>query len=663
MTAPSIDYRKTLVHRPDKVTEGLDAFVDYMMGLWHRAARHAEQLHLRALAIDDQVKTVSGLSQHKLRARLDELQVSFRRGGQRANEQVDEALALLCEAADRTVGLRPFPVQIMCALALDSGYLAEMKTGEGKSMTAALAGVIAGWSGRPCHILTTNDYLAGRDADEFRTFYRYAGVEVGAVIAEMEPQQRQEMYRNGVVYTTSKEVLADFLRDRIRLGALHHPQRRLLRNLLEPYRKLEDTVVLRGIDTAIIDEADSVMIDEAVTPLIISTQHENPWLVDAALAANRLAGRLVEGADFTLDEKYREVNFTDSGYDMLEGVAPELPEMWRGTSRREEILRQSIVARQFYKRDQHYVIQEGKVVIVDEFTGRLMPNRSWSNGLHQAVEAKEGVELTNPTETLGRLSFQRFFRLFRKLSGMTGTAAEASEEFWHIYRLPVIPIPTNRPVIREVWEPRYFVDEDSKWAAIRDEIVAVHNTGRPVLIGTRSVKSSHKIAELLDQSRLDYRLLNAVNHAREADIVRDAGNPQMITIATNMAGRGTDIKLAPTVAKRGGLHVIVAERNDSGRIDRQLIGRCARQGDPGTTRIYASLEDDLLARFGSKILKRGAAAALRERPEYGVYAARWAFDLAQRSAQRLAYRQRKTVLRTDTWLDEALIFAGSEGIG
>lgn len=663
MAVPSVDYRKTLVHRPDKVTTGLDAVVDYMVGIWQRKASRAVMLQERAHRIHDAAQQWHGVAEHKLKSRLKEVQAEFRRQGPTREAVTDEALALLVEAADRNLGMRPYPVQVMCALALDSGYLAEMGTGEGKSLTAALAGAMAAWTGRPCHILTTNDYLAGRDAWEFRAFYQYCGVKSGAVISDLEPKNRQEIYLSGVVYTTSKELLADFLRDRIRLGALHHPQRRLLRNILEPYRALEDAVVLRGIDTAIIDEADSVMVDEAVTPLIISTQNENKWLVEAARAASTLVEGFEKDVDYELDEKYRELTFRDSGYSQLERVADELPGIWRGTGRREEIIRQAIVARELYKKDQHYVIQEGKIVIVDEFTGRLMGNRSWSNGLHQAVEAKERLELTNPTETLARLSFQRFFRLFRRLSGMTGTAHEAADEFWHIYRLPVMSIPTNRPVIRDVWEPRYFVEADDKWAAIRDEVVAVHAEGRPVLVGTRSVKSSETIAKLLDQAGVKYRLLNAINHAEEAQVVREAGYEKVITIATNMAGRGTDIKLAPAVAQRGGLHVIVAERNDSGRIDRQLIGRCARQGDPGSTRMFASMNDDLLIRFGSDIVKKMAKAALAEKPEQGKKLASLSCDLAQGSAQRLASKQRKTVLRTDTWLDEALIFAGSDGIG
>jgi preprotein translocase subunit SecA len=335
--------------------------------------------------------------------------------------------------------------------------------------------------------------------------------------------------------------------------------------------------------------------------------------------------------------------------------------MWRGSSRREEIVKQAIVAKEFYKIDQQYVIDEGKIVIVDEFTGRLMGNRSWGNGLHQAVEAKEGLELSDPTETLARLSFQRFFRLFRKLSGMTGTAKEAADEFWHIYRLPVMSIPTHRPLIRDNYKAQFFLDSDSKWKAVLEEIKLVHSQGRPVLVGVKSVKGSQKLADLLQEEQLQYRLLNATNHADEAYIIREAGREDGITIATNMAGRGTDIKLSPDVAKQGGLHVIVTERNDSGRIDRQLVGRCARQGDPGSSRIFASLEDDLMTRYGAYPMVKLAKFALVEEPKYGDLAVSETFNLAQKTAQRLAYRQRKTVLRTDTWLDEALIFSGSEG--
>jgi preprotein translocase subunit SecA len=660
MTAPSIEFRRTQVVKPDQITTGLDAVRNYFSGLYYRADVHGEKILTSAEAIYSQAEGYRGFSERKLKIALGESRTHFRRQNQ-TRKQVEHALGLLVEAAHRSLKIRPYPVQVMAALAMYEGYLAEMATGEGKSLTASLVGVMTGWSGRPCHILTTNDYLASRDAVEFHDFYRFCGVSVGSVIAEMEPENRREIYEKGVVYTTSKELLADFLRDRIRLGSLYHPQRRLLREVLEPHRNIGGEIVLRGIDTAIIDEADSVMIDEAVTPLIISNQQENKWLIEAATAASSLAEKFLLDRDFKIDTKYREVNFTDVGREKLIEVAPLLPEMWRGTSRREEIVKQAIVAKEFYKLDQQYVIDEGKIVIVDEFTGRLMANRSWGNGLHQAVEAKEGLELSDPTETLARLSFQRFFRLFRKLSGMTGTANEAADEFWHIYRLPVMSVPTNRPLIREYYEPMFFEKSDAKWAAVVEEIKSVHAQGRPVLVGVKSVKGSQKLADLLQEEQLAYRLLNATNHADEAYIIREAGREDGITIATNMAGRGTDIKLSPEVAKQGGLHVIVTERNDSGRIDRQLVGRCARQGDPGSSRIFASMEDDLMTRYGSRLVVKLANHGLIDQPKYRQKAVLTAFNFAQSTAQKIAYRQRKTVLRTDTWLDEALIFSGSEG--
>ncbi len=658
---PSTDYRRTWIPRPDKISEGLDAALEYVVGGYRRSQRFRAELERAAESIHASGMKAAKLTDRQLKIGLAESRDAVRRSGPGMARVVEEALPYVAEAASRTVGLKPYPVQIMAALALDRGYLAEMATGEGKSLTAAIAGVMAGWSGRPCHILTTNDYLAGRDAWEFNSLYRYCGLTAGAVVGELDPAKRKELYGHDVVYTTSKELLADFLRDRIYLGQLHHPQRRLLREILEPYRRIGDGVVLRGIDTAIIDEADSVMIDEAVTPLIISTQQENQWLVDATNAAGGLVN-LFESDDYTIDQKYREIEFKETGLDRLAEMSTELPPIWRGASRREEIMRQALVARQFYHLDQHYVIQDGKIVIVDEFTGRLMHSRSWGNGLHQAVEAKEGLELTAPTETLARLSFQRFFRLFRRLSGMTGTAKEASAEFWHIYRLPVISIPTHRPLIRDHLPPAYFQRADDKWQSILQEIEQIHGQGRPVLVGTRSVNSSRMIADLLDHACIPYRLLNATHHADEATIIKQAGQGQKITIATNMAGRGTDIKLTQDVVKLGGLHVIVAERNESGRIDRQLVGRCARQGDPGSSRVFASLEDDLITRYGSRSVRKLADLAFDQQRIEPRMLLNHAFNRAADSAQKLAYQRRKTVLRTDTWLDDALIFAGSDGV-
>jgi preprotein translocase subunit SecA len=323
------------------------------------------------------------------------------------------------------------------------------------------------------------------------------------------------------------------------------------------------------------------------------------------------------------------------------------------------LVQQALTAREFYHRDKQYVLEEDQVVIVDEFTGRLMPNRTWRHGLHQAVEAKEGLEVTNPSETLARLSFQRFFRFFRKLSGMTGTAREAAPEFWHIYGLPVLSIPTNRPCIREEIPDAVFPDGERKWQAIAEEVVRWNQTGRPVLVGTRSVKASEKLAAMLESRGLEFNLLNAIRHREEARIVAAAGQQGKITIATNMAGRGTDIKLGRGVAELGGLHVIATERHESGRIDRQLFGRCARQGDPGTAQAFMSAEDELIQRFVPAPMRNRLVSTIENQRVGSQRLAKTALSYAQRAAQRLAFRQRKNVLQMDTWLEEALSFTGS----
>jgi preprotein translocase subunit SecA len=419
--------------------------------------------------------------------------------------------------------------------------------------------------------------------------------------------------------------------------------------------------VLRGLDTAIVDEADSVLIDEAVTPLIISRPQKNSSLVEACEITHRLVEPLDAGRDYLINQRYKEISLTKEGERKVDEQSVMLNGIWRGSARREELVKQALTAREFYKRDQQYVVQDGKVAIVDEFTGRLMPNRTWRHGLHQAIEAKEGITVNDPSETLARLSFQRFFRFFRKLSGMTGTAKEASAEFWHIYRLPVMTIPTNRPCIRVSMPDRIFSTEREKFEAVVDEIEMLRNTGRPVLVGTRSVTASEKLALMLAARGLDYNLLNAVRHSEEARIVAAAGEKGRVTISTNMAGRGTDIKLGHGVAEMGGLHVIATERHESGRIDRQLFGRCARQGDPGAAQTFMSVEDELIRRFVSPLLRKRLAAALQGKTPGVDVLARIALFQAQRTAQRLAYRQRREVLKMDTWLEEALSFAGSGG--
>ncbi len=662
MITPTHDYRRTAHRVPDKSLKGLDAAVNTVFGAYHRRAKVLAGLREQADRADALAPQFLELASARLHDRLLEYRETFRRGGVIPDELLLHALAAIREASDRQLGLRPFVVQLMGALALHRGYLAEMATGEGKTLTAGVAGVLAGWTKRPCHIVTVNDYLVQRDSEWLQQLYHFCGVRVGHVTAQMQPLERQKGYGCDVTYTTSKELLADFLRDRLRVGPLRQPTRRLIRRMLQPQATAHDGLVLRGLHTAIVDEADSVLIDEAVTPLIISTTHKNDVLKEAGEIAEKIVTDLVPGVDYQRNARYREVELTAEGREKIAARCSALPGLWRGSERRLELVKQALTAREFFLRDKHYIIADDKIVIVDEFTGRPMPQRTWREGMHQAIEAKEGLPISDPSETIARLSFQRFFRCFHKLSGMTGTAHEASREFWQTYKLPVITIPTNRPCVREHWPDRVFAREDAKWEAVADEVVRVHATGRPILVGTRSVAASEKLAQMLGHRDLDFRVLNAVRLTEEAQIVALSGEPGHITIATNMAGRGTDIKLGRGVVDLGGLHVIATERHESGRVDRQLFGRSARQGDPGSAQAFVSAEDELLRRHLPRAVRELFLRVFKTRAPGHEKAAQAAFALAQRNAQNLAAKQRRAVLRTDTWLDESLSFAGVDTV-
>ncbi len=651
MNLPAQDYQSTRTIAPEKLPQGLDRWVHATVGHYRRRTFIGSRWLVQSERIIDRSLQHQGLSDQDLRGRLGNLRTAYRRQRQGHEQRLPEALALIAEAAARSLGMRPYKVQILGAIGIHHGFLAEMATGEGKSLTACLAAVIAGWTAKPCHIITTNDYLASRDAEELAPLYQHCELSTGSVSSDMTPAERKENYQKGVVYTTSKELLADFLRDRLALGNTHQSSRRQIRIKCNP---------MRGIDTAIVDEADSVLIDEAVTPLIISQTYENKPLTEACQAANRIAGVLAAEIDYRVDRRYREIILTEQGEEKISGMSTALADIFQGSARREELVLTALTAREFYQRNKQYVIEKDKVVIVDEFTGRMMPQRTWRHGLHQSIEAREGLPLSDPSETLARLSFQRFFRFFRKLGGMSGTAREAANELWHVYELPVLSVPTNKPCIRKALPSRFYPDQKSKWQAICDETGACHETGQPVLVGTRSVAASEAFADLLRERNIAFQLLNAVKHREEAKIIASAGQAGAVTIATNMAGRGADIKLGKRVAELGGLHVIVSERHESGRIDRQLCGRCSRQGDPGSARTYASLEDGLVRQYGPKtLLKLLLQTNSRNRPQSNRLVEHL-ISLAQQKAQGQAFRLRQIVMQTDDWLTEALSFARSE---
>lgn len=664
MPTPSEQHRYAVTRPVEKIYQGADAAVDYLVGLYRRRPTVRLKLHRHARGIDRIGAEARTLSDRHLRECLAEFRDDFRAHPDGSDQRLCRALAFIAEAAYRRTGLRPYPVQLMGALALHQGFVAEMATGEGKTLVAALAGVLAGWTHRPCHIVTVNDYLAQRDAEWFAPLYDHCRVSVGFVLSGMAPDARRAGYARDVTYTTGKELLADFLRDRLSIGPNPSRERCHLHACLgghAPDSAARAGLVMRGLHTAIIDEVDSILIDEAVTPLIISRASPNISLKKACLAALSVANDLRPGHHYKVEARYKEVKLTAAGFAQVAAVGNTMGGLWRAPRRWAELVEQSLTAREFFRKGQQYVMDNGKIVIVDEFTGRMMPQRTWRHGIHQAIEAREGIEISDLSETLSRLSFQRFFRLFDRLAGMTGTAREARRELWRIYRLPVISVPTHRPCVRRLRRDSFHVDMDSKLASVVNTICELHQRGRPVLVGTRSVSASEDLALRLGEIGIPFNLLNAISHREEARIVAEAGEKGRVTIATNMAGRGTDIKLGLQIRELGGLRVIATERHESGRIDRQLFGRCARQGDPGEAMAFLSLDDELMVRFlpGGGRLRHLVRLFLRLRLPGSRLIGIMAVRIAQSVAQRQAFKQRKMVLRMDLWIDEALSFTPS----
>ena len=639
--------------------KGLDALWDRASGFATRLTpRLRRYLHRAAqvLALEDRF---SAMSDAKLREASCSLRETFRLGSD-TRDDLDTAFAIIRETADREIGQRPYLVQVAGAFALEDGCIAEMATGEGKTLTATMPAIVAGWRGRGCHIVTVNDYLAKRDAEWMGKIYRSCGLSIAHIEQATTPDDRREAYKADVTYCTNKEVTADFLRDRLILGKIKGLAQALLDKMGGSRKPVIDALVQRGLEFVIVDEADSVLIDEAVTPLIISGVGSDSGETQTFSAAAEIAEQLAPPSDYHINPRYREIELTDSGREWIRQRSAALGGVWAGARRSEEMIVRALTAKEFYRRDHHYIVEDNRVVIVDEFTGRIMPDRQWRDGLHQAVEAKENVEVTPPKETLARISFQRFFRLYRKRAGMTGTGHEGAAEFWQIYHLPVVIIPTNRPCVREYLPDTVFTQKVLKWKHILSEIRRIHTRRQPILIGTPSVKASEHLSDLLKAEELDHQLLNAVRHREEAQIIAGAGQQGKITIATNMAGRGTDIVLGHGVAELGGLHVIAAERNESGRIDRQLFGRCARQGSPGSAQAIVSLEDDYVSRYSGILLRylNKRYGHTERNIRCGATAA--AFRMSQFQAERLALRQRLAVMKSDHWLDEHLSFAGKE---
>ena len=571
-------------------------------------------------------------------------------------ELVGECFGLISEAASRTLGMRHYDVQMMAGWGLLQGKLVEMATGEGKTFAAALPAATVALAGYPVHVITVNDYLAARDAAEMEPLYRFLGLTVGTVVAGMLRPDRAVAYGRSIVYTTNKDLAFDYLRDGVALAGWKGTLR-LAVDRLRRRRSDKPDLVLRGLYFAIVDEADSVFIDEARTPLILSASVAPAEETAANQQALALARLLVPDRHFTIDLSRRVITLEDEGKERLEELSEELGDIWTSVRTREELVNRALAALILFKRDQQYVVAEGKVQIVDESTGRLMPDRSWERGLHQLVEAKEGCPPSPRRETIARITYQRLFRRFIRLSGMTGTAKEVSAEIRHVYGLDIVRVPLNRPSQRRYRRPRLCLTKVEKWRLIADTVETMTDAGRPILIGTRSVVASEEVSAILRERGIEHSLLNAIQDQDEAEIIACAGQPSAVTVATNMAGRGTDIRLGLGVAERGGLHVVLTEYHESRRVDRQLFGRSARQGDPGSCETVISLEDEIFTTHVPRV-----TAIVRWLVTHRVPVAGWALPLLRRLAQSAAEHRgvvaRKYNLREDQRLDRVLAFSG-----
>ena len=595
-----------------------------------------------------------------LDARQRAVRAALRRSGL-GGAALAETLALLREQAWRTLGQRPYDVQLMGATALLQGRLAEMATGEGKSLTAALAAAAAALAGLPVHVVTVSDYLASRDAEAYAALYTALGLRVASVVQGQPPAERRAAYQADIVYCSNKELAFDYLRDRV---ALSSGGGRIPMAVAQLAGQVSPTpLLLRGLHFVLVDEADSVFIDEARTPLILSAEHGD---ADAQAQATRCATALALAAQLEPErhwrgfEAERRVLLLPGGEARLAVLCAAEPQddpVWLSARGRRELLQQALVAVLYYHLDQHYLVSDGKVVIVDESTGRVMPDRAWEAGLHQMIEIKEGCTPTPRRVTLARITYQRLFRRALLLAGMTGTAREVADELWQVYRLPIVTVPMHRPPQRVVGPPRLLRDAAAKWQVVAERAQALAlGQGRPVLIGTRSVEASEQISQVLSDRGLVHALLNARQDADEAAVIALAGQPGRITVATNMAGRGTDIGLGEGVAARGGLHVILTECHASARIDRQLFGRGARQGDPGSAEMILAADDELLRAHAGALVQHVLTAWPEGPPRWAIHGA---IALAQGVAGWREARQRRATLRQDVRMDRLFAFTGT----
>ena len=645
--------------RPEQALDDLEAVISHWGGRLRKRLGH-KRSSPRAIArkVNRHDEQLQGCSDVYFDGVIEELRWQLHHHGLQEKLVID-SFAIIREAAERTLGKRHYDVQLYGGWLMINGMLAEMQTGEGKTLATTLPSCSAALSGIPVHVITANDYLAQRDCETLEPLYRRLGLSANWVIDGMTPEQCQKAYQADIVHTTNKQIAFDYLRDRIEMGEDTGDLRlqyRQIRNQLEP--GLGSKLLLRGLCFAIVDEADSVLIDEADTPLIITRTIPNEDSTETYSDALYLASSLRVDEDYRSDEKHRSVDLTVSGEDNLELRVPNLPKLWLNKRKRESLVKQALAADLFFKRDRDYLVQDEKVKIIDQSTGRLMPDRSWEQGLQQMIEAKEGCLISEQREPIARISYQRFFSRYLRLGGTSGTLGEVADELHQVYDLQVREVAVNRPSKRKMSGVKIYDDVYEKKEALVKRVRELSGSGRPILIGTCSVEESEQISEWLKDAEVKHRVLNARQDQQEAEIITIAGKMGAITVATNMAGRGTDIALGAGVEDLGGLHVISLNLNDSQRLERQLFGRCARQGDPGSAESILSLQDPALENCrGSTML-----SLVNRLCGQGNSVSGWLclpiLRLAQRRHEAQQTKIRKALMKQDKHLRHVLAFSG-----
>lgn len=639
--------------RPQEKEGKFERAVRKAIRLWpdKSVLRHYQPM-LKKIA--NQAAELEAIGEESLRLAFDDAREKML-GESFTADKLADLFAVLREVCGRTLGKRHFDVQMIGAAVMLEGGLAEMQTGEGKTLTAALAAAAAAVTGEPVHVISVNDYLVERDAEQLSPFFQWLGLSVGTIIEGMEIPERQRAYACDICYCSNKELVFDYLKDRITLKGSPSPIPLQVERIYGQGGRTQD-LILRGLHFAIVDEADSVLIDEARVPCIISrtasAEGQEAYMHQAVTLARNLTD-----SDYVLHKDTRRVMLTDSGRFRLIDLGEELGGLWRRVQWREQSVIQALSALYLYEKDEHYLVDDDKVQIIDEFTGRTMADRSWEHGLHQMIEAKENVTITGEREAIAKISYQAFFRRYLRLSGMTGTAEEVRGELEDIYRLKVRRIPTNKPNQRKFLPDQYFLTQREKWQAVAARVTKLNRSGRPILVGTRSVADSETLSALFSDQGIAHELLNARQNAEEAEIIALAGQPFRVTIATNMAGRGTDIEISEVALNEGGLHVIATEFHEAARIDRQLFGRAARQGDMGSCEVFASLEDSLVRQNAGLIINLLIKFFGKRYPQLlGSFVLR----RLQRRVEKAHSNIRASLLDSDEQLENLLAFSGSK---